>query len=232
MDTNDLLGNQYGRLYVSEYAGTISQYGKKRSAFRCRCTCGNEVIVTRHDLKCGKRKTCGECFRIQEESDYYRYFDINGQSFIFDAEDLEIVKKYRWRIDAYGYPVTRIDQKNYRLTRMLLNPPNDRYIDHINGDTRDNRRENLRIVEKANNQMNMRTPSHNTSGYKGVSYSREKQRYRAYISLNNKTKHIGYFDTAEEAARAYDEAARFYFGEFACVNFPREGEQCCRRNVS
>ena len=74
----------------------------------------------------------------------------------------------------------------------------------------------------------MRLPTHNTSGFKGVSFRKDRGKYRAYISINNRIKHLGYYDTPEDAARAYDEAARFYFAEFACVNFPRPGEQGCR----
>lgn len=229
MDLNDMVGKIYGRLLVQEHIGTARHYAKKRSMYRCLCLCGNEVVVARQDLLCGKRTTCGNCFRIEVEEGGYRYYDRNNKSFIFDKVDLEMVKKHRWRVDSYGYPVTRINNRNYRLTRLILNPPKDLYVDHVNGNPQDNRRENLRVVKSAHNQMNMCIPKHNTSGYKGVSYSKEKSRYRAQISLNNKAKHIGYFDTPEEAARAYDKAARFYFGEYACVNFPSEGEQSCHR---
>ena len=60
---------------------------------------------------------------------------------------------------------------------------------------------------------------------------KDRGKYRAYISIQNKTKHLGCFNNAESAARAYDDAARFYFGEYACLNFPTKNEQSCFRNT-
>lgn len=168
---------------------------------------------------------------IRIEDGYLRYIiGKKGGSFICDMEALPILLEYNWLIDPYGYPVTKIRKRTTRFTRILLHPPDGLYIDHINGDPADNRKDNLRFATEINNQRNMCLPRHNTSGFKGVGYRKDRGRYRAYISLNNKTKHLGYFDNAEDAARAYDKAARFYFGQFACVNFPQEGEQCCFRN--
>ena len=87
-------------------------------------------------------------------------------------------------------------------------------------------------IRYLDNQRNMKIPKHNSSGYKGVGYRQDRGKYRAYISLQNRTKHLGYFQYAEEAARAYDQAARYYFGNFACLNFPSENEQGCRRNAN
>ena len=232
MDYNDIVGRKFGRLTVLSYEGikVSGKEGHGRSCYRCICDCGKEVIVKRKYLLNGRRTSCCDCTKITHEGDEYRYFDINGDSFIFDAQDLNLVQGHRWRIDPYGYPVTRIEQKNYRLSRLILQPQNGLYVDHINGDTRDNRRENLRLASTVDNQRNMRIPTHNSTGFKGVTYVRAKGRYRAQISINDRTKHIGYFDTSEEAARAYDTAARFLFGEFACVNFPLPGEQGCLRN--
>ncbi len=234
MNPNDIIGSRFGKLTVLEYAGVIysGSEGHGRSCYRCICDCGNEVLVQRNRLLNGRRTSCGECFRIIQESGYYRYYDVNGASFIFDPCDLSLVKTYRWRIDAYGYPVTRIKGRNYRLSRLILKPGKNRLVDHINGDPADNRRVNMRLARNVDNQGNMRLSKHNKSGYKGVCFVKAKQRYKAQISINNKAKHIGYFDTPEEAARAYDTAARFLFGEFACVNFPLPGEQSCQRNQS
>lgn len=168
--------------------------------------------------------------KIVNEGDHLRYFDGTGKSFICDKEDLQVLQDHYWLIDTYGYPVTKVDRRTTRFTRMILHPSKEECIDHINGDTLDNRRSNLRIASRLNNQRNMGMPKHNTSGYKGVGYRKDRGKYRAYISLNDETHHIGYFNTAEEAARAYDRAARFYFGQYACLNFPEEGEQSCFRN--
>ena len=234
MDYLDIIGQKFGRLEVIAYDGVIRFKNEKkaRSCYRCRCDCGKVSTIKRHDLISGKRTSCGDCCKSIMENDYYRYYDINGDSFIFDSIDLELVKKYRWRVDSYGYAVTRAkeDRKNHRLTRILLQPTENEYVDHINGNPRDNRRCNLRLASYANNQCNMKLPKHNTSGYKGVTYCTQKKKYRAQISVNNKTKHIGYFDSPEKAAKTYDIVAVLLFGEFACVNFPQQGEQGCRRD--
>jgi hypothetical protein len=95
-------------------------------------------------------------------------------------------------------------------------------IDHIDGDGLNNVRSNLRLATQTQNKRNARKPKHNTSGYKGVWYDYNSRRtpWRACISFDNKTLHVGKFTEPEAAARAYDEAARKYHGEFAHLNFP------------
>ncbi len=88
-------------------------------------------------------------------------------------------------------------------------------IDHRNGDTLDNRRKNLRVVTKNQNQQN-RHHVEGRSRFKGVGWCQYS--WRAYIKVNQKFIHIGMFPTEEDAARAYDVVAREHFGEFACTN--------------
>jgi len=93
------------------------------------------------------------------------------------------------------------------------------FVDHINGDGLDNRRLNLRPADNSKNQMNRGVPSNNTSGFKGV--SRNDLRWQAQISVAGRRIHLGMFATPLEAAHAYDEAALYYFAEFARPNFPQ-----------
>lgn len=89
-------------------------------------------------------------------------------------------------------------------------------IDHINGDPHDNRLSNLRAATKSENGYNKRRGTRNTSGIKGVHYYRKTNKWRAAISLGyQRTKHLGLFDTKEEAAEAYRVAAFRVAGEFA-----------------
>ena len=92
-------------------------------------------------------------------------------------------------------------------------------VDHINRDKLDNRRSNLRLVTHTQNCVNASLRVTNTSGFKGVNFYRGKY-WRAYIRVNYRHISLGFFPTAEAAARAYDEAAREHFGEFAFLNFP------------
>jgi hypothetical protein len=89
-------------------------------------------------------------------------------------------------------------------------------VDHINGDSLDNRRKNLRLVTRTQNSVNKRTQRNSTSGFKGV--NRHQGKWRAYICKDKKQIHLGVFDRKEDAAQAYDDAAGRLFGEYACLN--------------
>lgn len=103
------------------------------------------------------------------------------------------------------------------LHRLLLNAPPHLQVDHVNGDTLDNRRQNLRLVTPQQNRMNGKGTL-SSSDYKGV--TRYGQRWQARISLHNKTRHLGYHETPLVASLVYDHAARRFFGAFARLNHP------------
>lgn len=88
------------------------------------------------------------------------------------------------------------------------------HIDHINGVKDDNRLANLRLATKAQNQANTGRYRNNTSGYRGVSRSSQCHRWRASIKVSGRSRTIGYFETKEQAAQAYEIAARAAFGEY------------------
>lgn len=97
--------------------------------------------------------------------------------------------------------------------------PKQFVIDHINGNGTDNRIENLRVCNMKENARNQRPQKSNTSGYRGVSFVRSRNKYKAYIFVNNKQIHIGYFQKAFDAAIAYDRHSRLLHGEFGKTNF-------------
>lgn len=107
--------------------------------------------------------------------------------------------------------------KSVSLHRLITNAPKGVEVDHINGDPLDNRRANLRFCNRSENTRNSIKRSDNTSGYKGVAFSKRINKWRAYIYFEKKQKHLGYFDSVKDAARAYSEAANKYFKEFAYV---------------
>lgn len=99
---------------------------------------------------------------------------------------------------------------------MGMEKGDERTVDHKNHDTLDNTDENLRIATMKEQQRNRRITAQNHSGYKGASWHKTIGKWQSRIHLNGKDKHLGYFDTAFDAHSAYCEAAKLYFGEFAC----------------
>lgn len=150
-----------------------------------------------------------------------------GQVSLVDDEDFEWLNQWNWFAMARRQTFyARREGKTLFgrrtaifLHRVIMDAPKGMQVDHINGDGRDNRRSNLRLATNAENCRNRQLPSVNTSGYKGVVFKSEFGKWRATIGVNSSRIHLGYFESPIEAARAYDEAARKYFGEFARTNF-------------
>ena len=109
-------------------------------------------------------------------------------------------------------------RKMILMHAFVAKTPSGMETDHINHKTLDNQEHNLRVCTHSQNTMNSNKYQNNTSGYKGV--TPRGKRYRAWIRFNGKLHHLGSHQTAEEAARIYDEAAKKYHGEFASLNFP------------
>lgn len=164
-----------------------------------------------------------KCPMIVEEIDGYLIV-INANThpetvFIVDVDMREIVSNnYFGRSAAArggGYVVSN---KMGLIHRLIMNASPDEYVDHINGDTTDNRRENLRICSNANNIQNSGVRKNNTSGYKGVWWNERNQCWQAQIRSKGKRIHVGNFKCKHEAAKAWNAAALKYHDEFAKLN--------------
>lgn len=144
----------------------------------------------------------------------------NGQYTIVDSADYGSLSKFTWYAHKVGslvyvYTSPRKSRKHVHLHRMLMNPPDGMEVDHINHDTLDNRRSNLRICTRSQNNMNHRKRSDNVSGYKGVSYKTSHKKWRAAICVGGKSHHIGYYSTPEEAHAARLEVIQKFHKDFA-----------------
>jgi len=108
-----------------------------------------------------------------------------------------------------------------KMHRQILTAPASLFVDHINRNGLDNRKQNLRLATPAQNSRNARWRNlrNKTSIYKGVSFSKRRKKFRACITVNRKTIHVGFFNNQKDAARAYDTAAKKYHGPFAYLNF-------------
>lgn len=124
------------------------------------------------------------------------------------------------------YARDRISGRDVVFARLIMTPRRDQIVDHINGDTLDNRRCNLRVCTAEQNSRNVKARA-GTSRFKGVCL--DVSGWHAQIRQGCKTTHLGFFKTEEEAARAYDAAARSRHGDFASLNFPVPGEASALR---
>lgn len=134
---------------------------------------------------------------------------------LVDDSDYGLLEEYSWCIAVNGYAVARVSGKVVYMHRFLLQATKGQITDHINGNRLDNRRSNLRLCTSSENAKNQGIKINNTSGYKGVSFDKKRSKFHAYIKVNYKRKHLGYYDTATEAANAYSLGALKYHGDFA-----------------
>lgn len=139
-----------------------------------------------------------------------------------DESDLPNVLAYKWLVKKaprtfYAYTKLMLlgRMTTYTMHRLIVDPPPDLVVDHINGNGLDNRRANLRACTRMQNSWNQRLSSRNTSGYKGVSWNAQHQRWAARLYANKTLVLDEYFDSAETAYKAYCAAAKEHFGEFA-----------------
>ena len=157
-----------------------------------------------------------------------------------DAADHAQLKDLDWFVSKDGYAVGFVPNgdghfKLQYMHRLILQPDPEEVADHINGDTLDNRRANLRIATRQQNTQSKRLSSLSETRLKGVGWHKERGKYHARICLQGIRYHLGFYADAETAALAYDEAARLLFGEFALCNYPEReaprwlAEQVVRR---
>jgi hypothetical protein len=114
------------------------------------------------------------------------------------------------------YAKSHIKKSNVFVHRLIL--PNSEVVDHIDGNGLNNLRSNIRACTYSQNNMNAKVRSHNVTGVKGVGIEGKTGRYYARITSNGIKKHLGMFDTIEEASKVYQEAADDLHGEFSYAN--------------
>lgn len=147
-----------------------------------------------------------------------------------DDEDYDYVKQFHWfyyntgyafRCTYHGYVNGKQQRKQILMHRDLMKPGTGMDVDHIDGDGLNNSRSNLRVATRAQNMYNKRKQHNNKSGYIGVHWSKEKNKWRAVIRYLNKEQFVGYFDDIVKAAKARDLKALELHGDFAMLNFQR-----------
>lgn len=144
-----------------------------------------------------------------------------GQFAIVDAKDYPALAKFKWFAEGGQrtyYAVRKENGKSIKMHRQIMNAPPHLVVDHIDHNGRNNRNKNLRLATFTQNCQNQRRSSNKTSKYKGVHWHKAQKKWAAKITENKKIHHLGYFKTEEQAAKAYDDAARKYHKEYASLN--------------
>lgn len=225
----DFTGKQIGKWKVIR-RGTdhITPKGHPIPTWLCECQCDfrtqREVMST--SLIQGRSKCCGKCKKhdkyksiktnfYEEENGYLRVFNAERtKSFVADKEDYEKISKYYWsNVSTHGY--WECNAQGLLLHRYLLDIKDGMYVDHINRDRNDYRRDNLRVATPQQNNFNKGISKYNTSGVTGVRLPKGRNRWEARIKKGRHITVLGFFDTKEEATKCRLQAEKDMFGEFA-----------------
>jgi hypothetical protein len=154
-----------------------------------------------------------EEFKIIQEFENY---SVSNLGCVKNDKTNIILKPY---YTTKGYRIVKLNNKNQRIHRLVAlafipNPDNKLYVDHIDNNPQNNNMNNLRWCTQQENQQNKKIKINNTSGYKGVCYSKKNKKWNAYITINYKNISLGYFERVEDAIIARYKKAKEIQGEF------------------
>jgi hypothetical protein len=148
----------------------------------------------------------------------------NNEIAMVDDDEYEEISKYKWNLSNSGYAVRSYREngktKTMLMHRQIMCPPENMLVDHIDRNKLNNQKDNLRIASYKDNSHN--TIPQSWTGYKGVDL--QGNWWVAKITINGKQITVGKSKDIIEAAKKYDEAAKKYYGPFAYLNFPTEGD--------
>lgn len=216
----DITGQRFGTLKAVRPVGAR---GKSRALwwlFECE-VCGSEVekraTQISFSLKLGQTPRCPDCTRYNATEDRGDYLEVDVSTPTYpdtwckiDHADSELVTgtSNRWHafrpaLATGAYVAKTAGRKTYFIHRLVMDPPPDMEVDHINGDTLDNRRSNLRVVTHKENGKNMSRSKRNKTGVTGVFHSPDRG-FFAHISGN----YLGVFKDLDEAVAARKQAER------------------------
>ena len=205
----------------------------------CECSCENhtQLIVGSYHLRSGHTKSCG-CIKkekiIQQGhlNKKYNSYDLSGEygigytnkgePFYFDLEDFDKIKDYCWHSEEKGYVVTDTHAESRRVIKMhrLIIGANlfSQHVDHINHQTNDNRKCNLRICTSSENNWNVEKRIDNKSGCPGVCWHARDLCWEVHIQVHKKPIYIGRFNNYDDAVAARKQAEEKYFGNYSFDN--------------
>ncbi len=144
----------------------------------------------------------------------------HGYVALVNDEECEFLSRFSWRAHEDKKTGTVYALATMSMHRLIMRPSKSETIDHKDGNGLNNQKSNLRPCSKSQNAQNMKARKTGTSIFKGVSWDAPNLKWRTGIKVNHRQVILGWYSTEIDAARAYDAAAVYYFGEFARLNFP------------
>lgn len=252
---NDIINQRFGRLIVLEYSGYFAKEGtkSKRHYYKCQCSCAKNtiVIVDRYKLLSGHTTSCGckaiESIKTRNKEDNpskyiirqinQHYIDECGighikmsnteNEMLCDEKCIAELLKYYWH-EKRGYARSSDGKQHIYAHRIVMNAgvyDVNKQVDHINGNTLDNRKQNLRIVTSRQNGLNSSIRSDNTSGVAGVCWDKNREQWLVRMYENGIAIYLGYFNEFEDAVLARRKGEEEYYGEYSYNNSRRKGNK-------
>lgn len=230
----EICGKEFWGRKENKYCSRKCYYQSRIKKLEKVCPiCGRKFITRPFRLKNGKGLYCSnKCVNVAnhkyndiEIKDTHAEIIIISKKFgevraLIDIEDVEKCKHHTWSLnyckplDSF-YAITSFSlgkkkRKTVPLHRFIMGFPEDKSIDHINHNTLDDRKQNLKVCTHFENMQNKKVKA--TSGYVGVSYYPKRNRWVAKITVKRKTINLGTFDNLEDAIEARKEGEQKYFG--------------------
>ena len=229
-----LIGMKFGRLEViCQAPDRVVPSGQHKVMWYCRCECGNPELkaVDGYSLTHNRTQSCGCIHKetMQEVLSKPNKFDLSGdygigytnkgEAFYFDIEDYDKIKDITWFLgkgSMYNYVVGHRDSKTVLMHRIIMEYDGEYDIDHKHGkETRnDNRKCNLRIATRSQNNMNTNCANSNT-GIVGVHKLKDSGKFRAYICKYGENVNLGDFVNIDDAIATRKSAEERYFNEWS-----------------
>ena len=204
------IGHSKSVLVCTNKAGSAGQLHLAEPTDLCRNFQPKNKIPCRPEIK-------------QPKDSQIRFIPLTkGKVAIVDAQDYDWLSKYKWhavKCDSRFYAYRSKNRRSVSMHREIMHAPKGMVVDHIDGNSLNNRRSNLRLCTVSQNHQNRRR-TYGSSKYKGTWWDKRRNKWVSAITFNGKYIHIGCFDNETDAAKAYDRKAAELFGEFAYLNFP------------